>query len=54
MNLLTRQKIKRTVSAGCHINDVMNRNSEERIQCTVSAGCHINDVMNIGIQGAGL
>ena len=34
------------VSAGCHINDVMNLSFKLAIQLCVSAGCHINDVMN--------
>ena len=34
------------VSAGCHINDVMNCFRLIRRKQTVSAGCHINDVMN--------
>ena len=39
------------VSAGCHINDVMNHISARLSQETVSAGCHINDVMNNLCQG---
>ena len=35
-----------SVSAGCHINDVMNTTLEEILRNEVSAGCHINDVMN--------
>ena len=34
------------VSAGCHINDVMNRKLKKQTKQRVSAGCHINDVMN--------
>ena len=34
------------VSAGCHINDVMNVGQEPVVGQQVSAGCHINDVMN--------
>ena len=34
------------VSAGCHINDVMNRLLPSSRRQPVSAGCHINDVMN--------
>ena len=37
---------KKHVSAGCHINDVMNLNNQGLITSVVSAGCHINDVMN--------
>ena len=36
-----------SVSAGCHINDVMNLISSSDAETLVSAGCHINDVMNI-------
>ena len=47
MNLKEDTLCEYLVSAGCHINDVMN----ERVSCHyekfVSAGCHINDVMNI-------
>ena len=35
------------VSAGCHINDVMNMQTGRTIRQDVSAGCHINDVMNL-------
>ncbi len=35
------------VSAGCHINDVMNKMAERLKIARVSAGCHINDVMNV-------
>ena len=35
------------VSAGCHINDVMNNLIRAHPTLHVSAGCHINDVMNI-------
>ena len=34
------------VSAGCHINDVMNATSCFNSPACVSAGWHINDVMN--------
>ena len=34
------------VSAGCHINDVMNSRENVAVFGYVSAGCHINDVMN--------
>ena len=34
------------VSAGCHINDVMNITTSLINGMRVSAGCHINDVMN--------
>ena len=34
------------VSAGCHINDVMNLGPIIVSWSRVSAGCHINDVMN--------
>ena len=34
------------VSAGCHINDVMNTQPASNTRWHVSAGCHINDVMN--------
>ena len=34
------------VSAGCHINDVMNNCCNPCMAMLVSAGCHINDVMN--------
>ena len=34
------------VSAGCHINDVMNLHRFADRKTGVSAGCHINDVMN--------
>ena len=36
------------VSAGCHINDVMNWLTVKYALSLVSAGCHINDVMNVG------
>ena len=35
-----------SVSAGCHINDVMNSPVLLTLERRVSAGCHINDVMN--------
>ena len=38
------------VSAGCHINDVMNSNVANVIKTLVSAGCHINDVMNVKVE----
>ena len=34
------------VSAGCHINDVMNLPVANHCMQSVSAGCRINDVMN--------
>ena len=37
---------KGIVSAGCHINDVMNKKFDLDKIAIVSAGCHINDVMN--------
>ena len=39
------------VSAGCHINDVMNETEPGIMTANVSAGCHINDVMNSSKQG---
>ena len=36
-----------SVSAGCHINDVMNGANLLDNSSMVSAGCHINDVMNV-------
>ena len=38
-----------SVSAGCHINDVMNCLRVCKTPNVVSAGCHINDVMNFKI-----
>ena len=35
-----------TVSAGCHINDVMNRMEANCGHSVVSAGCHINNAMD--------
>ena len=46
MNILTCSVELQTVSAGCHINDVMNANQLKHCLMKVSAGCHINDVMN--------
>ena len=40
------RRCSRVVSAGCHINDVMNVLFAISIASLVSAGCHINDVMN--------
>ena len=37
----------KVVSAGCHINDVMNKTMRKIWKRQVSAGCHINDVMNL-------
>ena len=39
--------MKYRVSAGCHINDVMNCGTRISATARVSAGCHINDVMNL-------
>ena len=38
------------VSAGCHINDVMNQPVGDMTGGGVSAGCHINDVMNLDLE----
>ena len=38
--------MRKRVSAGCHINDVMNNDIVAKDDGIVSAGCHINDVMN--------
>ena len=46
MNFLTVSMKKHSVSAGCHINDVMNVDVKLHGRFDVSAGCHINDVMN--------
>ena len=46
MNALLAALFRLFVSAGCHINDVMNNVTGGKIQINVSAGCHINDVMN--------
>ena len=46
MNSIADQKRFVLVSAGCHINDVMNYFKGDIAQIAVSAGCHINDVMN--------
>ena len=40
-------RIPVAVSAGCHINDVMNCFGDGVVPFPVSAGCHINDVMNL-------
>ena len=46
MNTLVVNHCMPSVSAGCHINDVMNRDLKSIRNLSVSAGCHINDVMN--------
>ena len=46
MNWLTVKYALNVVSAGCHINDVMNCFPNRLTSLCVSAGCHINDVMN--------
>ena len=46
MNVGSLEPRIRLVSAGCHINDVMNFAYMEYVSTQVSAGCHINDVMN--------
>ena len=46
MNTLFPSRSNITVSAGCHINDVMNESDKLSEETGVSAGCHINDVMN--------
>ena len=46
MNSGTKLFVPSVVSAGCHINDVMNFHSDKTPALNVSAGCHINDVMN--------
>ncbi len=47
MNKDLQYKDLAVVSAGCHINDVMNFQKRETLLAPVSAGCHINDVMNL-------
>ena len=46
MNLFQIDTKNAIVSAGCHINDVMNVKYFVILSTLVSAGCHINDVMN--------
>ena len=46
MNDFLLRRLDRHVSAGCHINDVMNTLRTLKAWSAVSAGCHINDVMN--------
>ena len=46
MNITTMWRSISFVSAGCHINDVMNTACSMLAALPVSAGCHINDVMN--------
>ena len=46
MNVFDIHTIIIDVSAGCHINDVMNTTLALKSPVIVSAGCHINDVMN--------
>ena len=46
MNTSAGQTYDSVVSAGCHINDVMNFHRGLFVYSRVSAGCHINDVMN--------
>ena len=46
MNTLAKEVAGNKVSAGCHINDVMNDWLLWFLVSKVSAGCHINDVMN--------
>ena len=46
MNITSYNWIADYVSAGCHINDVMNSHKGLLCFARVSAGCHINDVMN--------
>ena len=48
MNIVQKKVLLHIVSAGCHINDVMNDFFVEKFHNVVSAGCHINDVMNTG------
>ena len=48
MNQIDFALVVQLVSAGCHINDVMNDLLLGSFFCLVSAGCHINDVMNFG------
>ena len=47
MNKFKVLSLTSAVSAGCHINDVMNQEEGAGAKARVSAGCHINDVMNI-------
>ncbi len=47
MNLMPDITVPLAVSAGCHINDVMNTIDDLGNIIFVSAGCHINDVMNL-------
>ena len=47
MNVIRLLIYGNTVSAGCHINDVMNMLMMKQTYDIVSAGCHINDVMNL-------
>ena len=47
MNIFKRRCLRNVVSAGCHINDVMNSETVQTVSVFVSAGCHINDVMNL-------
>ena len=51
MNQGLRRRVYVQVSAGCHINDVMNAFCLMKSRTQVSAGCHINDVMNILDEG---
>ena len=46
MNQIRKNVSGGVVSAGCHINDVMNNINDWDNLDLVSAGCHINDVMN--------
>ena len=46
MNAICGIRNWKMVSAGCHINDVMNECLDNVYHSLVSAGCHINDVMN--------
>ena len=46
MNQTEITELDNCVSAGCHINDVMNNSTKTNGNIMVSAGCHINDVMN--------
>ena len=50
MNIKHKPNAGNRVSAGCHINDVMNKGKQAWDTVLVSAGCHINDVMNKGKQ----
>ena len=49
MNIVDAFILGSVVSAGCHINDVMNHYLHLYNDLNVSAGCHINDVMNYGL-----